>query len=179
MRRLGNFSWVWLRVLVWLALTVPAVAGTPNCIPFSEAEKHVGSHRCVSGKVVQVQAGDKGVHFIDFCVDHARCPFSVVVFASDLRHVGDIRDLTGREIQIRGDIREYDGHAEIILERPGQLMGDTARIPPLPKDYDVERRGHYSAGQFSRPKTAKTSRPKKSKPPAGVIWNTEQNTEPE
>lgn len=179
MTRLGLASRAIVAVPVWLSLTLPAVPGTAACVPFSEAEKYVGSHRCVSGKVIQVQPGEKGVHFVDFCADHARCPFSVVVFASDLRHVGDIRDLAGREIQIRGDIREYDGHAEIILQRPGQLMGDAARIPPLPKDYDVEKRGHYSSGQFSKPKKAKTSRPKKSPPPPGVIWDTEQNQEPD
>jgi hypothetical protein len=170
MRRLSPLSW-WL---AWLLLAVRVEAGKPPCIPFSEAGKHIGSHRCVSGKVVHVEAGEKGVHFVDFCEDHTRCPFSVVVFASDLRHVGDVRDLAGKDIQIRGDIKEYDGHAEIILERVGQLEGDSARIPPLPKDYDVERRGHYSAGTLSRPKTATTAKKKKSKPPATVIWDANQ-----
>jgi hypothetical protein len=154
-------------------------AGPPTCLPFSEAENHVGSHACVGGKVLKVEAGEKGTHFLNFCADRQRCPFSVVVFASDLRHVGDVRDLEGREIQIRGDIREYDGHAEIILERPSQLIGDAARIPPLPKDYDVTRRGHYSAGQFSRAKKPKTSYPRKAKPPSDITWDTEQNADPD
>lgn len=160
--------------LLWIVLGVRVEAGTPNCVPFSEAGKYIGSHKCVSGKVVHVEEGDKGVHFVDFCEDHARCPFSVVVFAGDLRHVGDIRDLAGREIQIRGDIKEYDGHAEIILERVGQLQGDAARIPPVPKDYDVERRGHYSAGKFSKPKQSKTYKSKKAPPPAAVIWDSQR-----
>jgi hypothetical protein len=175
MRRSSSAAWVPLLAI----LTIPVAAGSPTCIPFSEAGKYVGGHHCVSGKVLHVEAGDKGVHFVDFCEDHARCPFSVVVFAGDLRHVGDIRDLVGRDIQIRGDIKEYDGHAEIILERVGQLMGDAARIPPLPKDYDVEQRGHYSAGSSKRPKHTKATKPKKSKPPATLIWETEQNQEPD
>jgi hypothetical protein len=182
MRRTSLQLWARLRPLAFLVVMVlpsSALAGNPTCVPFSEAEKYVGSHRCVIGKVVQVETGEKGVHFVDFCTDHGRCPFSVVVFASDLKHVGDIRDLTGREIQICGDIREYDGHAEIILERVGQLVGDAARIPPLPKDYDVERRGHYSSGQFSRPKATKSPKQKKAKPPPSVIWDTEQNQDPE
>jgi len=160
--------------LLWTVSTPRVEAGNPSCVPFSEAGKYVGSHKCVSGKVVHVEAGDKGVHFVDFCEDHARCPFSVVVFAGDLRHVGDIRDLAGREIQIRGDIKEYDGHAEIILERVGQLQGDAARIPPLPKDYDVERRGHYSAGKFSKPKKTTTYKKKKASPPPNVIWDSQR-----
>jgi len=154
-----------------LILAKVAAGGSSACIPFSEAGNHIGSHSCVSGKVMKVERGEKGTHFLSFCLDGRRCPFSVVVFASDLRHVGDVRDLEGREIQIRGDIREYDGHAEIILERPGQLVGDAARIPPLPKDYDVARRGHYSAGQFSRAKQPKTSYPKKRQPPTSIDWD--------
>jgi hypothetical protein len=166
--------------LVWIGLPAQVEAGSPPCVPFSEAGKYIGSHKCVSGKVVHVEAGDKGVHFVDFCEDHAHCPFSVVVFAGDLRHVGDIRDLAGREIQIHGDIREYDGHAEIILERVGQLQGEAARIPPLPKDYDVEPRGHYSAGKFSKPKRTTTYKKKKAPPPANVIWDSQgQEAEPD
>jgi len=173
MRCVFALSWWLAQVAVTgILLAVPAEAGTPSCVPFSEANKYIGSYRCVSGKVLGVQAGKAGVHFVDFCEDHERCPFSVVVFADDLRHVGDIRDLTGKEIEIRGDIKEYDGHAEIILERVSQLHGEAARIPPLPKDYDVERRGHYSAGKFSRPKKPTATKQKKSTPPATVIWET-------
>lgn len=180
MRRLSRFSWAFVLVAGWLWLALPAAAGNPSCIPFSEAQKYVGSHRCVSGKVWKVEAGEKGVHFVDFCSEPAGCPFSVVVFAGDLKHVGDIRDLAGKEIQVRGDIREYDGHAEIILERVGQLMGDAARIPPLPKDYDVARRGHYSSGQFSQPKQSNKYKKKKAPPLPGVVWDSQgQEEEPE
>ena len=166
--------------LLWIVLTVQVEAGNPACVLFSEAGKYIGSHKCVRGKVVHVEAGDKGVHFVDFCEDHACCPFSVVVFASDLRHVGDIRDLAGREIEVHGDIKEYDGHGEIILERVGQLQGDAARIPRLPKDYDVERRGHYSAGKFRKPKKTTTYKKKKTPPPATVIWDSQgQEAEPD
>ena len=37
---------------------------------------------------------------------------------------------------------------------PQQLGKDAAFVPPLRKDYDVERRGHYGAGKFSYPTTA-------------------------
>jgi hypothetical protein len=47
----------------------------------------------------------------------------------------------------------------------GQLRGDAAHIPPLPKEYDVERHGKYSAGSFRRPKAAKTSSARKKQSP--------------
>ena len=139
-----------------------------ECIPFQEARKHIGATGCVSGKVIRVEEGDHFVTYLDFCEDYRVCPFTVVVFRSDLRNVGDVRPLAGRNIEIHGDIKEYDGRAEIILRRPKQLGEGAALVPPLPKTYDVERKGHYSAGRFSHPKAAKNAKPKRQSKPATI-----------
>jgi len=34
----------------------------------------------------------------------------------------------------------------------------------VPTDYDVERRGHYSAGKYKRPKASKTKHKKQGAP---------------
>jgi hypothetical protein len=86
------------------------------------------------------------------------------VFAGDLKRVGDVRQLKGRTIEIKGTIQDYDGRAEIILSRPQQLGKDASLLPPLPKDYDVERRGHFSAGTLTRSKATKKTTKKKGKP---------------
>jgi hypothetical protein len=49
-------------------------------LPFEEAHKHVGEVKRVTGKVVRVKQGSRGVHFLDFCDDFRLCPFTVVVF---------------------------------------------------------------------------------------------------
>ncbi len=134
-------------------------AAWPDCLPFSEARKHVGEIKCVAGTVVRVKQGARGVHFLDFCDDFRLCPFTVVIFSGDLKSVGDVRQLQGRMIEIHGKVKEYDGRAEIVLEEYRQLSGAGARIPPLPKNYDVEKKGRYSAGTFSHPKAKrKTSK---------------------
>jgi len=119
-----------------------------DCISIQQASQHVGETRCVTGKVVRVKAGVNGVHFLDFCEDQLACPFTVVVFERDLKDVGDVRRLAGRTIEIRGALKLYDGRPEIILNRISQITGGAAMIPPLPKAYDVENRGHYSAGHL-------------------------------
>jgi hypothetical protein len=129
-----------------------------DCVPIHEAGQHVGETKCVAGKVLKVKIGAKGVHFLDFCEDQMACPFIVVVFPSGLKDVGDVRRLAGRTIEIRGAVKLYDGRAEIILNRISQITGGAAMIPPLPKDYDVENRGRYSAGHL-RP----TKKPAKTK----------------
>lgn len=142
--------------LLILLFTLRAFAS--DCIPIHEAGGHVGESKCVTGKVVRVTLGAKGVHFLDFCEDQLACPFTVVVFASDLKDIGDVRRLTGRTIEVRGAVKLYDGRPEIILSRLSQLSGGAALVPPLPKNYDVENRGHFSAGRL-RP----TKKPAKTK----------------
>jgi len=119
-----------------------------DCIPIHEASHHVGETKCVAGKVLKIKVGLKGVHFLDFCEDQMACPFTVVVFASALKDVGDVRHFEGRTIEIHGAVKLYDGRAEIILNRISQISGGAAMIPPLPKSYDVENRGHFSAGRL-------------------------------
>jgi hypothetical protein len=141
-----------------LTLLFPALSAA-DCIPITEARQHVGEDLCVTGKVVRVKHGSRGVTFFDFCQNSMVCPFTVVVFPHDLRNVGDVSQLQNKAIEVHGPVKEYDGRAEIILERSRQLGGEGTRIPPLPKNYDVENKGHYSAGTFSLPKPAyKTSK---------------------
>jgi hypothetical protein len=158
--------------LVALLLSASVMAAS-DCLPLNEASRHVGENKCVTGKVVRVKVGAKGVHFVDFCEDQAACPFTVVVFPSDLKDVGDVRRLTGRVIEIRGPVKLYDGRAEIILNRVSQLTGGATLIPPLPKNYDVEKPGHYSAGRLRPPKKpAKV----KAKPSTTATYGNEAGT---
>ena len=124
------------------------VACSAACIPFDQAQKHIGETECVTGRVVRVERGNGGVHFLDFCDDYRLCTFSVVVFPYDLKKVGDVRQLAGKVVEIHGELKEYGGRAEIVLENAKQLTGENARLSPLPKDFDVEQKGHFSAGQF-------------------------------
>jgi ssDNA-binding Zn-finger/Zn-ribbon topoisomerase 1 len=153
----------------WLFVgTSSSAVAKGQCISFTEAEKHIGASKCVTGKVLYVKQGNRGVHFFDFCADYRTCPFTVVVFPSDLKQIGDIRQLQGKQIEIDGEVKGYDGRAEIVLRRLSQLRGDAGRIPPLPKEYDVERHGKYSAGKFSHPKGAKNPARKKQSAPVSL-----------
>lgn len=131
-----------------LFLFLVPFAKAADCIPIQETRQHIGETRCVTGKVLHVKAGANGAHFLDFCEDQMACPFTVVIFSHDLKDVGDVRRLAGRTIAIRGEVRVYDDRPEIILSRISQIEGGAAMIPPLPKNYDVENRGHYSAGRL-------------------------------
>jgi len=112
-----------------------------------------------------VENGSQGITILNFCGEAKTCPFTVVVFPSDLKKMGDVRQLEGRQIEIKGTIQDYDGRTEIILRRSQQLGEAAFRLfPTVPTDYDVERRGHASAGKFKRPKAAKQANAKQGKP---------------
>jgi len=142
-----------------LLLTPPAFCA--DCIPFDQAPKHIGETHCVTGKVVRVHAS-RTAHYLDFCEDYRLCPFSVVIFSHDIKNVGDVRQLSGKMIEIHGEIKEYNDRAEIILDSRKQLSGQAALLPPLPKSFDVEQRGHFSAGTFRSKKGRATSKKKQT-----------------
>lgn len=150
-----------VRHLCTIALLLSAPAFGADCIPFDQAPKHIGDTECITGKVVRVHATRKA-HYLDFCEDYRLCPFSVVIFSHDVKNVGDVRQLAGKVIEIRGEIKEYNDRAEIILDSRKQLSGQAALLPPLPKTFDVEQRGHFNAGTFRSKKGRATSKKKQT-----------------
>lgn len=142
------------RLLAWLTLSACAAA---TCVPYTAAKKYVGDEVCVTGKVLKVGRSPRsGTQFLNFCDDYKNCPFTVVVFAKDAQHVGDVTALQGQEIKLYGKVREYKGQAEIILSDVRQLKGEKIKLPPAPKNFDVANQGHYSAGTFSEPRRKKS-----------------------
>ncbi len=125
-----------------------------KCIPYAEADNRIGDQACVTGKVVKVAESESGTFFLNFYEKYRGCPFTVVVFPSSLKDVGDVRTLEGKTIEIFGRITSWRGHAEIVLKDARQLKGEAAHLPPIPKEYDVERKGKFS------PKALKTSKDK-------------------
>src|SRR5579862_525389 len=152
-------SWAWVSVL-----TLVCCSCFGECIPISEVHSHIGETQCVTGKVFRVKAGARGVTFFDFCEDFRVCPFTVVIFPGHLKDIGDVRQLKDRVVEIHGDLRNYDGRAEIVLSQLRQLGATALLVPKLPKNYDVENKGHYSAGTFSLPKPSKTPAKKRQTP---------------
>ena len=71
-----------------------------------------------------------------------------------------MNQLSGKMVEIRGEVKEYDGRAEIVLDNAKQLEGEAARLPPPPKMFDVEQRGRFSPGQSHAPHRRSTRKKK-------------------
>jgi hypothetical protein len=143
--------------LFCLLLLCPMLAHA-GCVSPSQAPRYVGETKCVTGKVIAIERGNDGAHYLEFCEDSKSCSFVAVIFPEDLRHIGDVRQLKGKLIEVHGDVKEYDSGTEIVVSESRQLKGEATSIPPLPKAYDVEKKGRYSSGTFSHPKTYSTTR---------------------
>lgn len=146
----------------------PPAASPQNCLPIAEAGKHIRKQACVTGTVIRVEEGSNGVTFLDFCADYRSCPFTVVVFPGDMRRLGDVHQLQGQVVRIQGRIEEYDDRAEIVLRHAQQLGENGKLLTAIPKEYDVEKRGHFSAGTFRATKTKKAKR-KAQGPPMSIM----------
>jgi hypothetical protein len=101
--------------------SVPAEAETGPCVPFAEAGPLVGKTACVSGRVLKVFTSKAGNTFLDFCQDYRTCPFMSVVFSQDRAVFGDLKQLQGRRVEIRGLVTFYQNRAEIIIRDPDQI----------------------------------------------------------
>ncbi len=165
------------RILTFLAGTVLASVIAMNgigfarntskhdCVSFAEASQHLGTAQCVSGTVLHVEEDGKGAKFLNFCKDSKACPFTVVVLPGDLKKMGDIRQLEGQQIEIKGMVQDYDGRAGMVLRRSQQLGESAFRLfPPVPTEYDVERAGHNRAGGSTHAKAAKKTTAKQGEP---------------
>ena len=149
-----------LRIIV--AVLVSALPCLADCLPFEKAKDHLGETLCVKGHVLKVSVGRTGIHFLNFCEDYRTCPFTVVIFPRDLRDVGDVRALENQDVEVYGLVKSYQGQAEIILRDQSQLRGELADLPKLPKNYDADKKGQYSAGTFKGNSNSSTTK-KKSK----------------
>jgi hypothetical protein len=154
------------RFLILVSL-LPVSAFT-QCISISDAAQHIGRKTCIAAKVMRVTETENGSFQLDFCAE-AKCPFIVRVFPTDFDYVGDVRELAGKKIEISGKIRERNGQSEIVLRDSDQLRGTSANIPPIPKTYDVERRGNFSPGQFKGNRTSKRSHKRPPSEPSQEI----------
>ncbi len=99
--------------MLWLLFASTALAERPKtpestgeCSSFAEAKKRIGQKSCIRGQVLRVEHSPEGMSYLNFCEDSRVCPFSVVVFAEDLHHVGALETLVGRTIEIRGKVRD-------------------------------------------------------------------------
>lgn len=103
--------------------TPPAGADSTNPaaeISAQEARNHIGETAVVTGRVFGVHVTQKGGVFLNLGAAYPNQPFTAVCFQQAIPPA-DLQKLEGRTIKVSGKIKDYNGQAEIVLEKPGQI----------------------------------------------------------
>ena len=90
-----------------------------------DAVRHIGETATVCGVVASAKfaAGSRSQPtFLDLDKPYPNAPFTAVIFGSDRPKFGTPEtSLRGKRICVTGQIRDYRGKPEIILNEPSQL----------------------------------------------------------
>jgi DNA/RNA endonuclease YhcR with UshA esterase domain len=113
-----------MRALVFaLVLTLAAApAHAQTVIAATDAPKHVGETVTVEGTVSAVHTDSRsGVTFIDMGGRYPDQTFTGVVFKDDASKFPNVESLTGKVVDITGQVHDYQGRPETILNDAAQL----------------------------------------------------------
>lgn len=87
--------------------------------PF-DAGKRVGQYVTVQGQVTQVHVSRKGNIFLNMGGRYPHNAFTVVMFNRSGFSAGEIENLSGRQIRVKGYVKLYRGKPEIVLTEPAR-----------------------------------------------------------
>ncbi len=110
-----------LSLTVIVTLVILHTAFPQNKIKTSEAENYIGKIEIVEGFANQVYHARGGTCFIDMDGDYLNNVFAAVIFKSDLKKFKDIDEYEGKEVEVKGTIKEYGGKPEIVLRSVKQI----------------------------------------------------------
>ncbi len=87
----------------------------------AEAGKHYNETLIVTGKIVQVSVRPSVV-ILNLDKPFPDSPFSAVVFSRATNRFGDLSKLQGKEVEIKGLVKQYRNKPEIVMENTNQLV---------------------------------------------------------
>jgi hypothetical protein len=103
-----------------------AQAALPAKIGTADAAKYYDETMTVTGKVVGVSVRPT-VALMDLDKPYPDSPFTLVVFEENFGRFGNLQDLKNQDVEVNGDITEYRGKPEIILESTNQIKVVTGK----------------------------------------------------
>ena len=119
-----------------LLLAPPVLASPPTCFPLDDLEMRTARDVCIAAHVYNVVTVENGTHFLDLCrpeTADAQCRFSIVSYNADHGSVGNLEQLRGKDVEIRGAIQRYGSRYLMILNDEGQLHHQAPHFRPDPR----------------------------------------------
>ena len=88
---------------------------------YTDAAQHIGQYATIEGTPVNVYTSKKGTVFFDYCTEYDSCPFSAVIFSSDVSKFRSLSAYQGKTIRVTGVISSYQGRAEMVIKDPSHI----------------------------------------------------------
>ena len=89
-------------------------------ITAAQAKEHIGSEKIVTGKIAEVNKGEKLVR-LNLDKPFPQQLFTAVIFATKTNLFEDLDKLKGKKVEVSGKITEYSGRPQIVLVSTNQL----------------------------------------------------------
>ena len=121
-----------------------------ECATPSRASTLIGKHGCVAGKVLRVVTTHRGHTRIYFC-PHNQCSFHATVYAEDAEDVGNLSHLRGRVVVLVGDVTEFHGAPQIVIEDKEQIK---VMAGDAPQEFDAAQHRPIKRGRRTRTERA-------------------------
>ncbi len=98
----------------------PAAPATPVVVPAKEAKSKVGETIVVEGRVAEVNKSERIIR-LNLDEKFPKQEFTLVIFQRSFEAFPDVEKLTGKTVRANGKVTEYQGRAQLVLERKEQL----------------------------------------------------------
>jgi DNA/RNA endonuclease YhcR with UshA esterase domain len=109
-------------IIIFVSLFLITTYAKADTISACDASKHIGELVTVEGVVGDIHHAASGkAIFINMCGTYPNNGFSVVIFSGDATKFPEIDSLKGKNIDVTGRTKSYQGSPEIILNDPTQL----------------------------------------------------------
>jgi DNA/RNA endonuclease YhcR with UshA esterase domain len=110
-----------LQLLAQESRTNAPASESPIKISASEAKAHTGAEAIVTGKVAEVNQNDRILRF-NFEKPYPDNAFTAVVFGANTNQFEHPKAFSGKTVEVRGTIKDYHGHPEIVITKSNQLQ---------------------------------------------------------
>ena len=96
---------------------------TGNAIGACNAGNYYGREEIIEGKIVDASKSKTNTVFLNFEKPYPNQCFTAVIFSSDLVNFPENPQnyYEGKTVRVKGEIKEYNGKPEIVLEDTSQI----------------------------------------------------------
>ncbi len=93
-----------------------------NSIPVCDALNYIGQEKIVKGIITEAFKTKSGTLFLNIENKYPKQCLTIVIFKNKINELGYLQKNVGKQIIIRGEIKDYNGKPEIILNYNEQVI---------------------------------------------------------